>query len=127
MPFTIRRHPRKGTEKEVFMKLFWTIITLCMTVPALSAMAASDHPTVPTTTLTEKAPAAVHAFNGFSLKERQSVTQLSDAELAAIEGQGTIDISILVFSGSVLSLDRFMSNPGPLNVGIIQVLPPSSR
>src|SRR5262245_32514587 len=92
-----------------------------------SVMAASDRPNVPTTTLTKQPPAAFRAFNGFSVKERQSVTPLSDAELAAIEGQGTIDISILVFSGSVLSLDRFMSNPGPPNVGIIQVLPPSTR
>jgi hypothetical protein len=114
-------------EKEVFMKLFSTIMAMCFSVSTLPVMAASDHPTVPATTLTEQAPAAFHAFNEFSLKERLSVTPLSDAELAAIEGQGTIDISILVFSGSVLSLDRFMSNPGPLNVGIIQVLPPSSR
>jgi hypothetical protein len=75
----------------------------------------------------EQAPAAFRAFNGFSFKERQSVTPLSNAELAAIEGQGTIDISILVFSGSVLDLDRVMSNFGPPNVGIIQVLPPGTR
>jgi len=42
------------------------------------------------------------AFAAFSPTERQSLTVLSDQELATIEGEGTIDISILVFNGSVV-------------------------
>jgi hypothetical protein len=88
-------------------------------------MASSQDLAMSIPVVTQHDAAIFHAFDRVPMNERRSITPLSDEALADIRGQGTIDVSILVFSGGILSLDRFMSNPGPPNVGVIQIVPPS--
>jgi hypothetical protein len=111
--------------EEDSMKIFSTLLVVCFSVSGISAFAASDHTTMPTSTLEEQAPPALHALDGLSPEERHSAIPLSDMELATIEGQGTINIGLAVLGKGII-IDHFITNPGAANVINIGSVPKST-